>query len=219
MTGQATLTTEQFTDAQLRAHIRELAETLMGEHLVESGWTFEFDRAVRRFGQCSYAKKRITVSFPLARANPIETTRDTILHEIAHAIVGPGHGHDHVWRRTALSVGCSGERTTEGADPGPEALPWTGTCPNGHVSRRARAPQRVASCAKCSPVFDQAYLFKWVGPNGQKPKPPAWQGVCTAGHAFTRARKPQGRRLCGECASRPGVDATIIWLHRDQRAG
>ena len=31
--------------------------------------------------------------------------RDTLLHEIAHAIVGPGHGHDAVWQTAARRIG------------------------------------------------------------------------------------------------------------------
>ena len=35
--------------------------------------------------------------------------RDTCLHEIAHAIVGPGHGHDAVSRTTAPRMGLHGQ--------------------------------------------------------------------------------------------------------------
>ena len=33
---------------------------------------------------------------------------DTILHEMAHALVGQVHGHDAVWQAQVL--GCSGRR-------------------------------------------------------------------------------------------------------------
>ena len=36
--------------------------------------------------------------------------RDTILHEIAHAIVGPGHGHDAVWQTAERRIGCTPKR-------------------------------------------------------------------------------------------------------------
>ena len=37
----------------------------------------------------------------------IDHIRDTILHEIAHALVGPCHGHDAVWRQKAREIGCT----------------------------------------------------------------------------------------------------------------
>ena len=33
--------------------------------------------------------------------------RDTLLHEIAHAIVGLGHRHDAVWQTAAWRIGCT----------------------------------------------------------------------------------------------------------------
>lgn len=35
-----------------------------------------------------------------------------ILHELAHIAVGPGHGHDSVWRDKAISMGCDDASTT-----------------------------------------------------------------------------------------------------------
>ena len=37
---------------------------------------------------------------------------ETILHEIAHALIGSGHGHNNVWRNKAMSIGCNGQRVT-----------------------------------------------------------------------------------------------------------
>ena len=42
--------------------------------------------------------------------NGPEEVRDTILHEVAHALVGPGHGHDTVWKATAAQVGARPQR-------------------------------------------------------------------------------------------------------------
>lgn len=36
--------------------------------------------------------------------------QDTVLHEIAHAIVGNKHHHDRVWKDCAQRIGCSGSR-------------------------------------------------------------------------------------------------------------
>lgn len=75
-------------------------------------WTLVFDNAKRRLGQTSYQNKKISLSKSLTILNPEEQVKDTILHEIAHALVGSRHGHDNVWREKAISIGCNGERTT-----------------------------------------------------------------------------------------------------------
>lgn len=87
--------------------------------------------------------------------------RDTWLHEIAHALVGPDHGHDEVWRTKALAIGCDGKRT----DDLPEGAqrPWEGRCPDGHTVHQHRRPTRVRSCARCSPdAFDPHRILEWT---------------------------------------------------------
>mgnify|MGYP006434589919 FL=1 len=52
----------------------------------------------------------IKLSRYLVALNGETEVRQTMLHEIAHALVGCGHGHDAVWRRKALELGCDGKR-------------------------------------------------------------------------------------------------------------
>ena len=79
--------------------------------LIEENWVFVWDtRAVRRYGQCRYSKKEIGVTKALANINTIEESKDVVLHEIAHALTGPGHGHNFVWKRMCRQVGARPER-------------------------------------------------------------------------------------------------------------
>ena len=79
--------------------------------LIAQGWSFVWDtRAVRRYGQCRYRSKEIGITKKLANINTIEETKDVVLHEIAHALVGRGHGHDFVWKRMCRKVGARPER-------------------------------------------------------------------------------------------------------------
>ena len=90
-------------------HARQLAKAKMKEHGL-TGWTFKFDFARRRSGCCDHRYKRIQLSKHYTKLNSEELVLNTILHEIAHALIEAHHGHDRVWKRIALSIGCSGER-------------------------------------------------------------------------------------------------------------
>lgn len=136
-----------------------LARRLMDEHGLQR-WGFAFDRAKRRAGACHHHTRRITLSAALTALHDEAQVRDTILHEIAHALVGPQHGHDEVWRRTAIQIGSSGERTfdTDGVTvPGR----WQGRCQAGHEIQRYRRPTRVLLCTACRGIADVDRVFAW----------------------------------------------------------
>lgn len=81
----------------------------MNRHAL-SHWTFAWDDRRRRFGSCTWAKRTITLSRPLTEMNPVHQVRETILHEIAHALAGQDAGHGPAWRRVARQIGSTGER-------------------------------------------------------------------------------------------------------------
>ncbi len=86
-----------------------LARALMREHALDN-WTFAFDHARRRFGACNYTKRRISLSRPLVLLNGIDEVRDTVLHEIAHALCPPDEGHGPRWRATCARIGARPRR-------------------------------------------------------------------------------------------------------------
>jgi len=92
--------------------VKEFALQKMEEWgLIEEGWSFVWDtRAVRRYGQCRYRQREIGVTKVLANLNTIEESKDVVLHEIAHALTGPGHGHDWAWKQKCVLVGARPER-------------------------------------------------------------------------------------------------------------
>lgn len=91
-----------------------MAEDLMRHHLKPlQGWGFKFDRSLTRLGLCNYRNYTISLGTHATEVNSEEQVLLTILHEIAHAIVGGHHGHDEVWRAKAIELGHSGKRCGE----------------------------------------------------------------------------------------------------------
>lgn len=114
-----------------------MARTLMSDYNLDfEGWVFAFDNAKRRCGQCTFSKRRITMSRHYVSLNNEPEVRDTILHEVAHAIAGPGHGHDAHWRTIARNVGATPKRCAENAVM-PEGK-WRGSCSCGAASEATR---------------------------------------------------------------------------------
>lgn len=88
-----------------------LAKQLMAQHMSHLiGWRIVFNGRLRRsFGRCHYTKKHIELCPKYVACNEEPQVRDTILHEIAHALC-PGHNHDKVWSATAKRIGADGTR-------------------------------------------------------------------------------------------------------------
>lgn len=92
---------------------RRMALDLMAQHGVTGRYQFKWDRAKSRLGLTRHDKGTISLSFSYVQSASEDNVRNTILHEIAHAMVGPGHGHGNVWRRQFLAIGGNGARTGE----------------------------------------------------------------------------------------------------------
>jgi predicted SprT family Zn-dependent metalloprotease len=147
----------------LRQAQSEMAELFRQYGL--SGWRFKLDNAVARNGSCSHAKRTISMSRQLTVRRTDAEVRNTMLHELAHALVGPGHGHDAVWRAKAISIGCNGARCTDTAPENRVPGKWVAVCPGCSVrSERHRRPSKPSACATCCRRFNGGrfsldYLF------------------------------------------------------------
>ena len=125
--------------AMTLSEIDTLGNQLLQEHEdkndLEPGWRFGFDLAPARGGICRHTEKQITLSVTYClKASEAEIV-DTILHEIAHAIVGPQHGHDAVWKAAAQRIGCTAERCHRVEHTLPR---WRGQCGCGKQWKRQR---------------------------------------------------------------------------------
>lgn len=123
--------------------VRDLAYEYMMLHRVPDDWRFGFNDHKRTLGMCYYKKKRIEVSQELVRSGNVEQIRETILHEIAHALVGPHKAHGQEWRAMAIKVGAKPVACADGAvPPTGRGAKYKADCPCGIPHYRYRKPKR-----------------------------------------------------------------------------
>ncbi len=126
---------------------KALALELMTKHNLHD-WKFGFDRACRRAGLCSFRRKRITLSIYYVRMNSENEIRDTILHEIAHAITPTDAYHGMTWKLTAQSIGARPERCSARTVIMPKGR-IVGACACGQEHSMFRMPKVLYFCTRC----------------------------------------------------------------------
>ena len=162
------MTQDEHVEAR-RSHLASIArcatDALHANGLAQKNWIFEWDNAVRRFGHCRYMSRRITLSKPLCAINTFTKAKDTILHEIAHALVGRGIGHGPRWVTQAQALGCTGDRCYDSTVTEPPRK-FVGTCPDcGMYMMRHRRKARLACLSCCrehnNGQWDAQFMLTW----------------------------------------------------------
>lgn len=153
------------------AQVQSLGRRLIAQHTrsnrLAAGWTFGFDLSPSRAGVCRYDERRIDLSVSFCLRAPLREVEDTLLHELAHAIVGKAHGHDAAWQATAREIGCSAERCHQLTHSIPS---WVGECGCATPRLRQRLQRTVAHgrvCARCR----QEVRWRRNLPAGASPPP------------------------------------------------
>jgi predicted SprT family Zn-dependent metalloprotease len=127
-----------------------LARRLLAQHGLHD-WSFAYNRRKQTLGLCVYERRTIELSVYFVDGNSDAEVLDTILHEIAHALVGPRHGHDAVWKRKCVEIGARPERCGEANMPQGR---WQACCHGcGQNFHRHRRPNRRQGwfCGDCGP--------------------------------------------------------------------
>ena len=131
---------------------QQLALDLMTEHSL-ADWRFRWGRGKRMLGSCNYTSKIIRLSGYYVELNDVEHVRDTILHEIAHAIAGPEAGHGPKWKAVCRRIGADPTRVDHTAAM--PAAPYEIVCTSCDqvVARRHRrvgpATLKRMGCRRC----------------------------------------------------------------------
>ncbi len=143
LTGGATM-------QQVEDHAVKLLERHLNTGAAATWWRFRFETATGRAGICRYTTRTIALSVSYVLRAPWDDIRDTLLHEVAHAIVGPGHAHDAVWQTAARRIRCTANRCSTVAH---SRKRWVGECPTCRDRWfRQRLTEKVrqrAICPRC----------------------------------------------------------------------
>lgn len=143
--------------------LRAKAKELFIEHNLTE-WSFDYDGAVQRLGQCIWIKKnvkmkKITMSRKMSEMRTDKEVMNTLLHEIAHAIDYEQRGtsdHSDIWRKIALSIGCDGNRcSTIDNEVMTKSYKWLAVCKeHGTIGGWSRKPKNNKICNKCKERID-----------------------------------------------------------------
>lgn len=134
-----------------------LANELKNRHGLFN-WRISFNNRKGSFGLCSYSKREIQLSSMFIPFMSDESIKDTIIHEIAHALT-EGHGHDYTWQRKCVELGgkpnrIGGAEKFKNGEKGELEFcrvisKYTLTCPTcGHKAYINRMPKRDCSCSE-----------------------------------------------------------------------
>ncbi len=149
--------------------ILEKAVSLMTKYGLDR-WIFRFDLASSRGGICKYDHKLIALSNIYSLTSSESEIMNTILHEIAHALVGPQHNHDATWLTKAKSIGCTGEVTI-----GREGVKtrYIQSCTYCGWVRRVQRRRFNTVCVQCGgPISHRTYTNK------------AWREIASASQVY-----------------------------------
>ena len=123
----------------------KLARNKLNEYSLND-WNIGFDYAERRAGACFFDKKLLSFSVKFLKNANKEEINDTILHEIAHALVGPGNGHNSKWKKKAKEIGCTGRIYYENEFATPK---WIKYCEQGCWWVKCYRRKKNLICKKC----------------------------------------------------------------------
>lgn len=148
------------------ANVERQARALMTAHGVGS-LAFEFDRGKRRIGATHFVRigntvlpKKITISRHFAEILSDDEIRETMLHEIAHALAGHAAGHGPRWQAEARKLGIKGDRCkATSAAPEKSVKGWCPVCEKVAMQQH-RLPLRVYWHAGCGSRNSPLRWFK-----------------------------------------------------------
>lgn len=186
------------------------------------GWTFGFADTKRQLGVCKYRTKQIEIAEYYALNSPQESVLDTLLHEIAHAVAGPGARHGPAWKAVAVRIGATPRACDYSDEIAQKPGDWQATCPAcKKIIHRYKRP-RSLSGYRCRCKARAPLVFEFMGDPALRPVVPMtaqdsanWEATC-AGCATVHLRihRPKAGVWRCKCPQR----CELIWRFRSPRS-
>lgn len=133
--------------------------------LTDKHWKFQWNSRKKAFGICNFKEKTIELSSYLWPAISEEEQKDTVKHELAHALDFLQRGysdHGRQWKIWAMRLGAKPMACAKIAISIEEVQPskYISICPNGHSFPSHRLRKRRTSCIQCNPhQFDERFVL------------------------------------------------------------
>lgn len=151
-----------------RETLQGIWRDLQAQHRQLAGWNLVVNgRMSSAAGRCKYDRREVHIAGWHLRRSRRRQVVDTLLHEAAHALAGPGTNHGPLWQRWAVRLGADPRRTLPAEvwrDSPAAARPprWLARCRRcGQRYRRQKRPRRRrVVCGRCGGALVWADLRK-----------------------------------------------------------
>lgn len=131
----------QMNEVEARAYFEQQYVNLKSR--ISGEYTFKFNNNLARAAVCKFSTDSLSGIIEVSRhylRHPKTTPdvlKNTILHELAHAIAGHEAGHGPKWKSVAREIGCDAERLTHVFRP-EDTYKYFIRCPAGCKQNRTR---------------------------------------------------------------------------------
>lgn len=146
------------------ANVRKFATDLLEENGLFD-WSISFERSLVRAGTCRYLQKSICFNVLFLKSVSVSEIRNTVFHEVAHALAGPTAGHEEKWASICEQLGGNARVVTTIPEvlASSENYDWIGVCPNcNYTHGSVSVPTSVWVCVSCSStVPEKERIFRW----------------------------------------------------------
>ncbi len=114
-------------------------------------WKIEFQNKYHILATCYHAPAQvIKLSKWYVNLNDRDEISETLLHEIAHALVGSGLGHGHTWIKKAKEIGVINPTTRRDSSIFNRPKPnYTGKCSCSNKFGRIKKRKSNGFCSNC----------------------------------------------------------------------
>lgn len=133
-------------EKKMRQAVLKGAQLLIDNGLKD--WKINFQGSRKALATCYAWQKTIKFSRHFVLVATEEQFEGVTLHEVAHAIVGPGHKHDQVFKRKCIEISPTADYAKARVNTGIDIVKYALDCPECGAKSKANK-NRHWICSKC----------------------------------------------------------------------